>query len=80
MAQDGRQNQRALVRAWMEVSEPEWWEGGNSILRDGQHDRGKGLVGKEDEFSLGCAELEVLGRVQVEGSSGQWVGRVVRPP
>lgn len=46
------------------------WEVGDTVLRDGPRRRGKGLVGKDDEFSLGCAELEVRGRIQVEGSRG----------
>lgn len=33
--------------------------------------RGKGLIGKDEEFSLGCAELGVCGKIKVEGSRRQ---------
>ena len=47
------------------------WEVGDTLLRDGQHRRGKGLIGKDEEFSLGCAELGVRGRIPVEESRRQ---------
>lgn len=47
------------------------WEVGDTILRDGQHRSWKRLIGKDEKFSLGYAELEVRGGIQEEGSSGQ---------